>query len=294
MHVLVTGGAGFIGSHIVDALIARGDRVSIVDDLSTGSRANVHPRAALQVIDIRDAAADCDVVVHEAAQVDVRKSVADPAGDAEINVVGSIRLLEAAAKAGVKRFVFASSGGAIYGEPVEVPQGENHPANPLSPYGCAKLCVEHYMSLYPALSCVALRYANVYGPRQNAKGEAGVIAIWAPRMWADDEVTINGSGAQTRDFVYVDDVVAANLAAIDGDFRGAYNVGTGVETSINDLHARMARITGTTRPATHAPAKAGEQMRSVLDGTRLRTLAKLPEPVALDEGLRRTLEWFRP
>jgi len=281
MHVLVTGGAGFIGSHIVD-------------DLSTGSRANVHPRAALQVIDIRDAAADCDVVVHEAAQVDVRKSVADPAGDAEINVVGSIRLLEAAAKAGVKRFVFASSGGAIYGEPVEVPQGENHPANPLSPYGCAKLCVEHYMSLYPALSCVALRYANVYGPRQNAKGEAGVIAIWAPRMWADDEVTINGSGAQTRDFVYVDDVVAANLAAIDGDFRGAYNVGTGVETSISDLHARMARITGATRPATHAPAKAGEQMRSVLDGRRLRTLAKLPEPVPLDDGLRRTLEWFRP
>jgi UDP-glucose 4-epimerase len=244
-------------------------------------------------MDIRDAAADCDVVVHEAAQVDVRKSVADPAGDAEINVVGSIRLLEAAAKAGVKRFVFASSGGAIYGEPVEVPQTESHPANPLSPYGYAKLCVEHYMNLYPALSCVALRYANVYGPRQNAKGEAGVIAIWAPRMWADDEVTINGSGAQTRDFVYVDDVVAANLAAIDGDFRGAYNVGTGVETSINDLHARMARITGTTRAPRHATAKAGEQMRSVLDGTRLRTLAKLPEPVALDDGLRRTLEWFR-
>lgn len=295
MHVLVTGGAGFIGSHIVDALIARGDRVTIIDDLSTGDRANVNPRAELQVMDIRDAAVGAvDVVVHEAAQVDVRKSVADPAFDAEVNIVGSIRLLDAAAKAGVKRFVFASSGGAIYGEPVEVPQTENHPTNPLSPYGCAKLSFEHYMNLYDNVSCVALRYANVYGPRQNAKGEAGVIAIFAPHLWAGEEVTINGSGEQTRDFVYVDDVVAANLAAIDGDFRGAFNVGTGVETSVNALHAMMARITGATAPARHGPAKAGEQLRSVLDGSRLRTLAKLPEPIALEDGLRRTLEWFRP
>ena len=295
MHVLVTGGAGFIGSHIVDALIARGDRVTVVDDLSTGDRANVNPRAELRVMDIRDAdAGGCDVVVHQAAQVDVRKSVADPAGDAEINIVGSIRLLEAAAKAGVKRFVFASSGGAIYGEPLEVPQTERHPTNPLSPYGCAKLSVEHYMNLYTTLDCVALRYANVYGPRQNAKGEAGVIAIFAPHLWADEEVTINGSGEQTRDFVYVDDVVAANLAAIDGDLRGAFNVGTGVETSINGLHALMARIAGAKRPARHGPAKPGEQMRSVLDGARLRTLAKLPAPVGLEDGLRRTLEWFRP
>jgi len=294
MHVLVTGGAGFIGSHIVDALIARGDRVTIVDDLSTGSRANVNPRAELHVMDIRDAVVGtADVVVHEAAQIDVRKSVADPAFDAEVNIVGSIRLLDAAAKAGVKRFVFASSGGAIYGEPVEVPQTEEHPTNPLSPYGCAKLSFEHYMNLYDDVSCVALRYANVYGPRQNAKGEAGVIAIFAPHLWAGEEVTINGSGEQTRDFVYVDDVVAANLAAIDGDFRGAFNVGTGVETSVNTLHAMMARITGATAPARHGPAKAGEQLRSVLDGSRLRTLARLPEPVALEDGLRRTLEWFR-
>jgi UDP-glucose 4-epimerase len=295
MHVLVTGGAGFIGSHIVDALIARGDRVTIVDDLSTGDRANVHPRAKLQVMDIRDADVDAvDVVVHQAAQIDVRKSVADPAFDAEVNIVGSIRLLEAAARAGVKRFVFASSGGAIYGEPVAVPQTEDHPTNPLSPYGCAKLSFEHYLGLYVGVSCVALRYANVYGPRQNAKGEAGVIAIWAPHLWAGEEVTINGSGEQTRDFVYVDDVVAANLAAIDGDFRGAFNVGTGVETSVNALHAMMARIAGATAPPRHAAAKPGEQMRSVLDGSRLRALAKLPEPVALEEGLRRTLEWFRP
>jgi len=295
MHVLVTGGAGFIGSHIADALIARGDRVTIVDDLSTGDRANVNPGSELRVIDIRDVSdAPYDAIVHQAAQVDVRKSVADPALDAEINVVGSIRLLEAAAKGGVKRFVFASSGGAIYGEPLEAPQTESHPTNPLSPYGCAKLCVEHYMGLYSNVSCVALRYANVYGPRQNAKGEAGVIAIFAPHLWRDEEVTINGSGEQTRDFVYVDDVVAANLAALDGDLRGAFNVGTGVETSINELHAMMARITGAQRPPLHAPAKAGEQLRSVLDGRRLRTLANLPAPVALEDGLRRTLEWFHP
>jgi UDP-glucose 4-epimerase len=298
MDVLVTGGAGFIGSHIVDALIARGDRVSVVDDLSTGERANVNPRAELHVMDIRDVTSmPYDAVVHQAAQVDLRKSVAEPGFDAEVNVVGSVRLLEAAANAGVKRFVFASSGGAIYGEPLEVPQTEAHPANPLSPYGCAKLAVEHYLHYFSevrGLSFAALRYANVYGPRQSPKGEAGVIAIFAPRLWGGDEVTINGSGEQTRDFVYVDDVVAANLAAIDGGFRGAFNVGTGVEMSINDLYAMMARLTQATRPPRHVPAKMGEQLRSVIDGTRLRKLANLAEPVALEEGLRRTLQWFRP
>jgi UDP-glucose 4-epimerase len=304
MHVLVTGGAGFIGSHIADALIARGDRVSVVDDLSTGDRANVNPAAELHVVDLRDAAAAelvaslrPDAIVHQAAQVDLRKSVAEPATDAEVNVVGSVRLLEAAAGAGVKRFLFASTGGAIYGEPLQVPQTEEHPAAPLSPYGCAKLAVEHYMHYYAevrGLSCVALRYANVYGPRQSPKGEAGVIAIFARRLFAGDEVTINGSGAQTRDFVYVDDVVAANLAAVDADFRGAYNVGTGVETSINDLYEAMARLTGATRPPRPAPAKVGEQVRSVIDGSRLRTLARLSEPVPLNEGLKRTLNWFSP
>src|SRR5436305_11184958 len=228
MHVLVTGGAGFIGSHIVDALIARGDRVTVVDDLSTGNRANVNPKAELRVIDVGAAAVtDVDAVIHQAAQVDLRKSVADPGSDAEVNVVGSVRLLEAAARAGVKRFLFASTGGALYGEPLQVPQTEDHPANPLSPYGSAKLAVEHYLHYFRevrGLPCVALRYANVYGPRQNAKGEAGVVAIFAPRLLADEDVTINGSGEQTRDFVYVGDVVAANLAALDGGFGGAFNV----------------------------------------------------------------------
>ena len=252
MHVLVTGGAGFIGSHIADALIARGDRVTIVDDLSTGDRANVNPSAELRVTDVRDVdAGGFDAIIHQAAQIDLRKSVADPGFDAEVNVVGSVRLLEAAANAGVKRFLFASTGGAIYGEPLQAPQSEEHPANPLSPYGCAKLAVEHYMHYYRevrGLSCVALRYANVYGPRQNAHGEAGVVAIFAPRLLHDEEVTINGSGEQTRDFVYVADVVAANLGALDGDFGGAFNVGTGVETSINELHAKMAALAGTARP----------------------------------------------
>jgi len=302
-HVVVTGGAGFIGSHLVDAYVERGWRVTIVDNFSTGVRANVNDRAELWEGDLRDPATIAaiaqlkpDVISHHAAQIDVRQSVADPAADAETNIVASVRLLEAAADAGVKRFLFASTGGAIYGDPVVVPQSESHPAEPLSPYGCAKLAVEHYMHYFRAvrgLSSVALRYGNVYGPRQNAHGEAGVIAIFTNRLLAGDDVTINGSGEQTRDFVYVGDVVRANLAATDAQWEGAYNVGTGVETSVNELYAQLAELTGTTRAAIHAPAKPGEQMRSVLDGRALRTLANLPEPVRMRDGLRQTVDWFR-
>jgi UDP-glucose 4-epimerase len=302
-HVVVTGGAGFIGSNIADAFIERGWRVTIIDNLSGGDRRNVHPRAEFHQLDIRDAAAadlirelKPDVINHHAAQMDVRKSVEDPGADAEVNVVGSLRMLEAAADAAVKRFVFASTGGAIYGEPVEVPQSESHPTAPLSPYGCAKLAVEHYLHYYRVvrgLSSVALRYANVYGPRQNAHGEAGVVAIFAGRLIDGQQSTINGSGNQTRDFVYVDDVVAANLAASEGGWQGEYNVGTGVETSINDLYASLASIARVNAAAVHAPAKEGEQLRSVLDGSRLRTLAKLPERVTLSDGLAKTFAWFR-
>jgi UDP-glucose 4-epimerase len=302
-HAVITGGAGFIGSHVADALLTRGWRVSILDNLSTGMRENVNPAAELHVADIRErSTADLvtalrpDIVIHEAAQVDLRKSVADPAEDADINVVGSVRLLQAAADAKVKRFIFASTGGAIYGEPIgDEPQSEEHPRMPLSPYGCAKLAVEHYMHFFQhvrGLPCVALRYANVYGPRQDAHGEAGVVAIFAARMLAGDEVTINGSGGQTRDFVSVDDVVAANIAAAEGDFTGAYNVGTGIETSVNDLFRELERIIGRT-PVRHGPAKEGEQMRSVLDGSRLRALAGLREPVLLRDGLEKTVAWFR-
>jgi UDP-glucose 4-epimerase len=302
MHVLVTGGAGFIGSHIVDAYVARGWRVSVIDNLSTGDRANVNPRATLHEIDIRGEGAAAliaelkpDVVNHHAAQMDVRRSVADPAYDADVNVVGSARMLQACADAAVKRFIFASSGGAIYGEPRMVPQDETHPLAPMSPYGCAKLAVEHYLHYFRAvqgLSCVALRYANVYGPRQNAAGEAGVVAIFAGKLLRGEAVTINGSGEQTRDYIHVADVVAANVAAVEGAWQGSFNVGTGVETSVNALYAEMAKLTTATE-AVHAPAKAGEQMRSVLDGSLVRRDFGLPEWTPLEDGLRATAEFFR-
>jgi UDP-glucose 4-epimerase len=302
-HVLVTGGAGFIGSHLVDAYVERGWRVSIIDNLSSGKRSNLNPAASFHEADIRDAAtADLvrelrpDVMSHHAAQMDVRVSVADPVMDAGVNVVGSVRLFEAAHQAGTRRIVFASSGGALYGEPVAGLQDEDHPASPLSPYGCAKLSVEHYLHFYRAvygIETVALRYANVYGPRQNAHGEAGVVAIFAGKLLAGEEVTINGDGLQTRDFVYVSDVVAANMAASEGIESGAYNVGTGVETSIVDLYRMMSSIACVARPALHAPAKLGEQLRSVLDRARLRKAAGLRPPVTFREGLERTIEWFR-
>jgi UDP-glucose 4-epimerase len=303
-HVVVTGGAGFIGSNIADAYIERGWRVTIIDNLSGGDRRNVHPRAAFHEVDIRDAAAadlirelKPDVINHHAAQMDVRKSVDDPAADADVNVVGSLRILEAAAEAAVKRIVFASTGGAIYGEPVnEALQDESHPTAPLSPYGCAKLAVEHYLHYYRVvrgLSSAALRYANVYGPRQNAHGEAGVVAIFAGQLLDGRQSTINGGGTQTRDFVYVDDVVAANIAASEAEWQGEYNVGTGVETSVNELYQSLASIAGIDIPAKHGPAKEGEQLRSVLDGSRLRKLANLPERTPLTEGLAKTFAWMR-
>ena len=283
-HVLVTGGAGFIGSHLVDAYLERGWRVSVVDDLSTGDRGNLNPRTEFYECDIREAPLDKirpDVINHHAAQMDVRRSVADPVFDADVNVVGGVWLLQKAVELGVKRFIFASTGGAIYGEPLFAPQTEEHPANPLSPYGCAKLAVEHYMNYFRAvhgLRAVALRYANVYGPRQNSKGEAGVVAIFIDKKLRGETATINGDGEQTRDFVYVGDVVAANLAVTDSSAPGPFNVGTGIETSVNEL----ASLLGV--KAVHGPSKTGEQRRSVLASKLGRT------PLA--DGLRETLEWF--
>jgi UDP-glucose 4-epimerase len=303
-HVLVTGGAGFIGSHLADAFIARGDRVSIIDNLSTGDLRNLNAKAEFHEADLREErtlelvrSLKPDLVSHHAAQIDVRHSVADPAIDAEINIVATIRLLQASLEAGVQRFVFASTGGAIYGEPVTAPQDEEHPKNPLSPYGCAKLSVEHYMHYFReihGLSTVALRYANIYGPRQSSKGEAGVIAIFADRLLRGDEVTINGDGEQTRDYVFVDDVVRANMVVCeDASLAGPYNVGTGIESSVNELYRLIAANAGVDRDAQHGPAKVGEQRRSVLEGAKLRAIGKLPEPVALRDGIRQTVEWFR-
>ncbi|MEO6486564.1 MAG: NAD-dependent epimerase/dehydratase family protein [Thermoanaerobaculia bacterium] len=294
-HVVVTGGACFIGSHLVDAYLARGWRVSVIDDLSTGDRRNLNPKAEFHEADLLAAGALIerlrpDVISHHAAQVDVRKSVEDPARDAELNIVASLRLLQKAAETGVKRVIFASSGGAIYGEPAFAPQTEAHPLRPMSPYGCAKLSVEQYMSYYRevlGLSTVALRYANVYGPRQGAKGEAGVVAIFARLLLAGRELTINGTGEQTRDFVYVGDVVRANLAVTDdASLSGALNVGTGVETSVNDLYREMAALIPRGSSMRRAPAKVGEQMRSVLDGARFGPYRSLPD------GLRETVDWF--
>jgi len=283
-HVLVTGGAGFIGSHVVDAYIERGWRVSVVDDLSTGDRANLNPKAEFYMMDIAAAPIDKirpDIINHHAAQMDVRRSVADPVFDARLNILGSLRLLQKSVEVGVKRFIFASTGGAIYGEPVFAPQTEQHPTNPLSPYGCAKLAVEHYMNYFRVvhgLPAIALRYANVYGPRQNSKGEAGVVAIFAQRKIRDERATINGDGEQTRDFVYVADVVGANMEVTESSDAGPYNVGTGVETTINQL-AKLMDV-----DADYGPAKTGEQRRSVLASKFGRT------PLA--DGLRETLAWF--
>lgn len=300
---LVTGGAGFIASHIVNAYLDAGLHVVVLDDLSSGDRQNIDPRATFVEGDIRDGAAidralgdGVDVINHHAAQADVRVSVTDPAFDADINIVGSLRLLQRAAQRGVKKIVFASSGGAAYGEPVSSPQTEEHPTRPLSPYGCAKLSLEQYLFFYRevyGIPFVALRYANVYGPRQRKEGEAGVVAIFAGKLHEHQPVLINGDGGQTRDYVFVRDVVRANLAALGDDVAGPFNVGTGVETSVNELYAALARHFDSAPAPDHAPAKKGEQMRSVLDGSKLRRLASLPDPVSLAEGLVETVAWIK-
>ena len=303
MRVLVTGGAGFIASHVVDAYVERGDEVTVVDDLSSGRRENVNPKAKLIAADLRDRgtidalrARKFDLLNHHAAQIDVRVSVADPAADAELNVVATLRLFQAMVDDGVRKIVFASSGGAAYGEPVYAPQDEQHPLAPLSPYGCAKLAIDQYLGFFRAvhgIRAVSLRYANVYGPRQRKDGEAGVVAIFAGALLDGQTARINGSGEQTRDYVFVEDVVRANMTASEPEVDGIFNVGTGVETSVNAIYTAIARALGLERPAEHGPAKPGEQMRSVLDGTKLRKLAGLPQPVALRDGLTTTVEWLR-
>lgn len=304
MRVLVTGGAGFIASHVVDAYVARGHQVTIVDDLSSGRRENVNPKAELVVADLRDPATAenlrgraFDLVNHHAAQIDVRVSVADPAADAELNIVAALRLFQAMIDEGVKKIIFASSGGAAYGEPQYAPQDEQHPVTPLSPYGCAKLAIDQYLYFFRqvhGLRAISLRYANVYGPRQRKDGEAGVVAIFAGALLEGQRARINGTGEQTRDYVFVEDVVRANMAGSELDLDGIFNVGTGIETSVTDLYEALRdALDIVDMPAEHGPAKAGEQIRSVLDGSRLRTIANLPAPVKLDEGLRRTVEWLR-
>lgn len=303
MKICVTGGAGFIGSHIADALIAAGHQVVILDDLSTGRKANVPGGADLRIVDVRrDAAAAVveregfDVLIHQAAQIDVRRSVENPTFDAEVNVVGLLNLLEAARRGSVKQVVFASTGGAIYGDQERYPADEDHPTRPLSPYGVAKLACERYLYFYHrqyGLSAHCLRYANVYGPRQNPHGEAGVVAIFIHRLLAGEQPTINGDGLQTRDYVAVHDVVAANLAMLGREGFEVFNVGTGVETDVNQLFAAVRSAVGNGPPAVHGPAKKGEQQRSCLDAGRLERVTGVGVRRTLDEGIRETVEWFR-
>jgi len=302
MKVLVTGGAGFIGSHVCDLFLAAGHRVVALDNLSSGRKENLAPEVTLVVADVRSPeAAELvrrerpDVLCHLAAQMDVRRSVADPRFDADTNILGFLNLLEAARTAGVGKVVFSSTGGAIYGEQDVFPAPEPHPIRPLSPYGVSKAAGELYLGYYRAqygLHSVSLRYANVYGPRQNPHGEAGVVAIFSERLLRGEPCTIYGTGKQTRDFVYVADVARANLLAVERVVEGPINVGTGLETDITRLHALLAEAAGRPGPARYAEAKPGEQLRSCLDATLAsRSLGWSPS-LSLQEGVARTVAWF--
>ena len=304
MRILVTGGAGFIGSHIVDACCKAGHTISILDDLSTGRKQNINPKATFYEGDLRDGSLvgrilrerEIEVICHQAAQIDVRRSVSDPVFDASVNVLGALTLFESALRHGVRRVVFASSGGAIYGDQDYFPADELHPTRPISPYGIAKLVTEQYLYYYHAvhgMSVVNLRYANVYGPRQNPEGEAGVVAIFTGKMLKGEHPVINGDGEQTRDYVFVGDVVRANLLALDREGWNIYNVGTGIESDVNMIFDAVRRFTGAACEERHGEAKKGEQLRSVLTYARIERELGWKPSTKLEEGLRLTVEYFR-
>ncbi len=305
-RVLVTGGAGFIASHVAEAYLAAGDEVWIVDDLSSGKRRNIPDAATFVEMDIRNPAVRdlfrdvrFDLVNHHAAQIDVRVSVNDPAKDAGINLMGLLNITEAAREVGTKRVVFVSSGGVVYGEPEQIPTPESAPKQPLSPYGVTKLGGEFYLNYYRqvhGMEYVALRYSNVFGPRQDPHGEAGVVAIFCTRLLDGQPLTIFGDGEQTRDYVYVKDVVAANMLASDADMgvgtgldSRAFNVGTGVGTSVLQLAGALEGIAGADTPRDHAPARPGELQHSTLDSGLIRSRGWSPA-FTLEQGLRETYD----
>lgn len=303
MRILVTGGAGFIASHVVDAFVAEGHDVVVVDNLSSGRQENVNPKARFHQLDIRAdgipelfAKERPEVLCHHAAQMSVRDSVVDPVFDAEVNICGFLNLLEHGRRNGLRKVLLASTGGAIYGEQLEFPAAETHPTAPLSPYGIAKRASEHYLFFYAetyGIDYVALRYANVYGPRQNPHGEAGVVAIFIEKLLRGEQPVINGDGKQTRDYVFIGDIVRGNLAALQASYRGAVNLGTGVETDVNQIFDTVVRVGGFTAAERHGPEMPGEQRRSVIDNSLAGRVLGWRPAVRLEEGLRLTVDFFR-
>jgi UDP-glucose 4-epimerase len=303
MKILVTGGAGFIGSHLVDRLIQEGNEVVVIDDLSTGKGKQVNKKAQLYKMDIRSKRVERVfrkerpvVMVHLAAQMNVRYSTEAPGFDADVNILGTLNLLEHAVKQGVRKVSFASSGGAVYGEQEVFPAAESHRTDPLSPYGISKLAGEKYLAYYAnamGLRSAILRFANVYGPRQEPEGEAGVIAIFAKRMLEGGQPIINGTGKQTRDFVYVDDVVEALMVTLGEDIQGTFNVGTGRETTVNECYTIIKELTKSTCKDLFGAAKKGEQLRSVVDVRKLNEQFDWEPRVSLPDGLKMTVDFFQ-
>ncbi|MFH0952029.1 MAG: NAD-dependent epimerase/dehydratase family protein [Patescibacteria group bacterium] len=302
MRILVTGGAGFIGSHLVDSLIADDHQVSIIDDLSSGLKENINRAAEIFKLDIRDQGINKiftkqkpEIVFHLAAQKNVRKSVADPVYDAEVNIIGSLNVLEQC-RLHKSKIIFTSTGGAIYGDTEDRPTKENHPERPVSPYGVAKLAVDKYLYFYEqvyGLKNVSLRLANVYGPRQDPKGEAGVVAIFLEKLLTGKQPVINGDGKQTRDYVYVADVVDAAIKALDEKARGFYNIGTAKETDVNILLAEMIKQGGFKLTGSSGPALAGEQQNSCLNYQRAKQELNWQPRYSLAKGLKKTIKWFK-
>ncbi len=303
MKILVTGGAGFIGSSIVDRLINRGDEVVIIDNLSTGKEKNINKAAKFYKLDIQDPKIEdifkyeeIDIVNHHAAQIDMRKSVNDPILDTNINVLGSINLLQLCVQYNVKKFIFASSGGTVYGEQNFYPATEEHPTQPLCPYGINKLTIEHYLHYYSTvynLKYIVLRYANIYGPKQDPWGEAGVVAIFINKILAKEQPIINGDGEQTRDYTYIDDVVDANMLAMNSPTTGIFNIGTGIETSVNKLFSMVLDAMKVNIKGVYGHAKEGETNRSCLDWTRAKEILGFKPKIRFEDGIKQTVEYFK-
>ncbi len=303
VRILVTGGAGFIGSNLADRLISLGHKVLIVDNLSTGFRKNLNPKSKFFKLDIRSNKIEeifkkekIEVLCHHAAQVDVRKSVENPIFDARVNIEGTLNLLNNCMKYKTKKVIFASTGGALYGEQDYFPADEDHPERPLSPYGIAKLAIEKYLYFYKkayGLNYVSLRYANVYGPRQNPWGEAGVVAIFTQRLLSGEKAVINGDGKQTRDYVYVEDVIDSNILALDYPKTDFFNIGTGIETDVNAIFNLLREKTGSRQKEIHGPAKKGEQKRSVLDFSKAKRLLGWSPKYSLEKGIEKTVKYYQ-